>query len=500
MSVVVKLDRELRPELSRFSTDQVRALRKKWRARGANGCKVKHKKWCYAAARRLDIHPKTVSYMMRAKTWTDMKPADHLPELKDGLFKTEQKNDRIDPDQLVKGGEIKISTREWSALNQNFSRGEIKKAIWEAITTHQLPIPTQPISQSEADAEFEQLCKVDVTKLVKYMPTVTRWDYRYSISDVVIDAPRTGNSASNFYHQADRWKCGYKTFPSPYDAWHCKRRMFSILNALWTLKFTKVGGSELRTAIAIRLYIASQFKPLAARTFYELFNAKRIYDPSSGWGDRVTGFMATKKAKTYVSTDPNSELYTNYIRQTKRYKGSKKIRMYQHGSEVEGGMKQYGHKVDTIFTSPPYFNAEEYSKDAGQSYKQYTNLEAWLEGFMFPTLENCWDILTSKGERGGILAMNISDIYDDATKGQGVICDPMNDYISKMEGARYIGCIGLRLAKRPQSGTLVGKKGNFIEPIWIWAKGGTWELEDYLKHGFKGVREPSVGLFGKTRL
>ena len=31
------------------------------------------------------------------------------------------------------------------------------------------------------------------------------------------------------------------------------------------------------------------------------------------------------------------------------------------------------------------------------------------------------------------------------------ICDPMNDYISRLPKAHYAGCMGLRLSKRPNS-------------------------------------------------
>ena len=102
-------------------------------------------------------------------------------------------------------------------------------------------------------------------------------------------------------------------------------------------------------------------------------------------------------------------------------------------------------------------------------------------------------MLTHNGdkERGGILAMNISDIALDSGKigERGEICDYMNDYISTLPGARYLGCIGFGLnGRRPKSGQLEGKEGMVVEPIWLWAKGGSYTLDDYFRTGFAAAK------------
>ena len=37
-------------------------------------------------------------------------------------------------------------------------------------------------------------------------------------------------------------------------------------------------------------YIATQFKPVVAKTIYEMSEAKTVLDTSMGWGDRLTAF------------------------------------------------------------------------------------------------------------------------------------------------------------------------------------------------------------------
>ena len=51
-------------------------------------------------------------------------------------------------------------------------------------------------------------------------------------------------------------------------------------------------------------YIATQFKPIVAKTIYEMSDAKTVLDTSMGWGDRLTAFYASN-ATHYIGCDPN---------------------------------------------------------------------------------------------------------------------------------------------------------------------------------------------------
>ena len=88
--------------------------------------------------------------------------------------------------------------------------------------------------------------------------------------------------------------------------------------------------------------------------------------------------------------------------------------------------------------------------------------------------------------------MNISDVYTNSKwsteRGWLEICNPMNDFLSTFHDAEYQGCIGMELAKRPNSGgagtakditqynketlqkTIDTQNKTFCEPIWIWKK------------------------------
>ena len=189
------------------------------------------------------------------------------------------------------------------------------------------------------------------------------------------------------------------------------------------------------------IQVAHNFPPMTAKYLYERFteHAKDqktplvIYDPSSGWGGRILGAMSVRDDRKihYIGTDPNPELY--YIDEdtgeerpryadvadfynTKTYRGNpffsetNTYEIYRLGSEEIGNdprFKKYKGKIDMIFTSPPYFNREAYSRDENQSYKKYgSSYESWRDGFLRPTLKTCAEFL--KPDR--YLLWNIADI------------------------------------------------------------------------------------------
>ena len=59
-----------------------------------------------------------------------------------------------------------------------------------------------------------------------------------------------------------------------------------------------------------------------------------------------------------------------------------------------------------IFTSPPYFDREQYSADEEQSFRAYPQYEDWRDNFLKPTLENCYHSL--RDDR--YILWNIADI------------------------------------------------------------------------------------------
>jgi hypothetical protein len=373
-------------------------------------------------------------------------------------LKTETKNntDYI----IVSNDNLFISEEAWIDLNNSHSKQEIKDAISNAIEEYQIPVPKDLITLEEAKQDFEKLKELDAMKLFKFGNTNTRYEYEYKQSCVYIDSNNVGNKSSNYFHQDSRYLCDSINSPSPHRSWYIKKFRDTLLNCLWTLKFKHVDLKVLRTALHLRKYVASQFRPSAAKAIYQNKYSKTVLDFSMGWGDRLNAFLSCEETAIYFGIHPNRSLYEGYGKQIDTYNTGKKVIIYDQPAEEVDIPKE---SFDTVFTSPPYFNIERYTQEDNQSWKRYKKLNDWLNGFLFPVLEKSWRGLKS----GGDMVINISDVYSNHTVNK--ICDPMNEFISKLPNAHYMGTIGLRMAKRPNS-KAAGQDGIFTEPMWSWKK------------------------------
>ena len=186
---------------------------------------------------------------------------------------------------------------------------------------------------------------------------------------------------------------------------------------------------------------AVNFPALTAKWLYENYTNHIdqeepfvVYDSSSGWGGRIIGAMSSRKKIHYVGTDPNPD---NYIKELgkSRYeyvadfynnncvddysdtfnkffsieKQGNTYEVFQDGSELiknNPEFQKYKGKLDFAFTSPPYFNREQYSQDEKQSFKAYGEYEDWRDNFLKPTLTTIYEYL--KNDR--YCVWNIADI------------------------------------------------------------------------------------------
>jgi hypothetical protein len=352
-----------------------------------------------------------------------------------------------------------FSQSEWRDILSIYQKPNdiVKEQVWEK--TRNLNI-LKHIDFSEAELDFLELKNLDCSKLIKRGSVFSRYEYKWDLGDTYVDFSNIGSKSSNIFHQESRYKCDSINAPSPYRTWKDKKFFFTLLNALWTLKVKEVNDDTLRSCIALRKYIASQFRPSAAKTIYEHFNAKRVLDFISGWGDRLTAAMATDSLEGYVGIDPNSNLSLGYDKQIETFNANKEIRMIM--KPAEDALLTLEYSPDLIFTSPPYFIIERYSKDSTQSWQRYKKLDAWLDNFLFPVIEKSWNLLQTNGH----MIINISDVYCNHTI--NLICDPMNDFISNLKNSEKCNNLNYRMAKRMNSKS--EKEGIFVEPAWVWKK------------------------------
>lgn len=215
---------------------------------------------------------------------------------------------------------------------------------------------------------------------------------------------------------------------------------------------------------------AVNFPPLTARYLYERFTEHikdqkliTIYDPSSGWAGRLLGAMAIDDRRNihYVGTDPNTDhnttegrtkyhevadFFNSNVRETgSLYPKSHTYEMFQLGSEVIGDdprFRKYKGKIDLVFTSPPYFAKEVYSDDPEQSCHKFSQYDAWVDGFLRPTLTTAVEFLN----HDRYLLWNIADASFD---GKLLPLEEDSCKILKELGMEYVTTVKMTLAQMP---------------------------------------------------
>ena len=389
---------------------------------------------------------------------------------------------------------IKIPEDEWQSILKDYEKDDIIDELAKVLHTYEPPI--QKITEEDTIDALKKLKSTwwnDILLDGVWFPrndTKTDYDLRFDGEWKYFKRVNAGNNASNPFHIENRWKVDWVRMPSGWKTWQTEKGIKTIIRAYFSLEkvLTEVNENTLRMATSLRKYIASQFKPSIAKAFYDYFGSVNVLDFSAGWGDRLAGFYCGETTESYVGIDPNLDNHPNYQRQVEFYE--KQRTFFEKEKKVElkplpaedVDFTEYKEYFDTVFTSPPYFNTEKYSEHDTQSFRRYSEIDSWNKDFLHKALGNIIPAMKT----GGILAVNIADVYCAKKKGYLDICNPMNDFI-KSQGLKYRGCIGMEMTKRFNSAgagkaasdyfsddfqdkALETKNDAFGEPIWIWEK------------------------------
>jgi 16S rRNA G966 N2-methylase RsmD len=193
----------------------------------------------------------------------------------------------------------------------------------------------------------------------------------------------------------------------------------------------------------------SGFMPTIAKAIYNKFcdDNSNVIDFCAGYGGRLFGAFTSEKVKSYIGIEVDFDTYWGLNSLSKNlhiYTDNKKeITIFNQDSIA--GMKRFTDKsFDFCFTSPPYFDAEEYSEQKEQSSHLFNNYADWFNQFLIASVQECQRISKKT-------AINISNIggYKIADDFERWLVNNNIDFIKN-----YI--------KMPKFGG-----GNRIEPIFI---------------------------------
>jgi len=197
----------------------------------------------------------------------------------------------------------------------------------------------------------------------------------------------------------------------------------------------------------------SNFKPTIAKYIYDHYAGDgKVLDSSSGYGGRLVGAFASKSVKSYTGTDPCQKTFAGLESLRDEILKSIKKEIVLHQKPFEN-LELEENSFDLSFTSPPYFDTEEYAYDENQSFVKFSTKEEWRDGFLTEMIQRNYRWL----KEGGYFIINVANVktYPELENDTVALC--------KAAGFEYV-----KTYKMTLSGLLTGEKK--FEPIFVFRK------------------------------
>lgn len=219
------------------------------------------------------------------------------------------------------------------------------------------------------------------------------------------------------------YDCFRKGYESPVESWNCDHYLKKLI--INRFKYAKLlSDSTMRVGIKLSRAAVSNFKPIIAKFLYQkyCFNGK-VLDYSSGFGSRL--LAARSLGLEYVGYEPSEKTYNNLLKFNKflsNYCKGKSL-LYNSSFEDSDIFKKY---FSFAFSSPPYFDYENYGEEKSQSINKYPVYSEWLKYYWEYTVDKCLDSLLYDGRFAYCLSI---DLCQDMMKKADEVCEKRGFYI-----------------------------------------------------------------------
>jgi hypothetical protein len=184
---------------------------------------------------------------------------------------------------------------------------------------------------------------------------------------------------SDMFNDYCRTKCKFSNKITPIEYFEQNKTV---------LEQQHLSPGSLRDYIYTHTTECSTHNPLVIKFFIDRTRAKKVLDMSSGWGDRLIGSILSG-IDLYYGTDPNTCLHEGYDKIVRLLvpispNPQMKVIIKKEPFETVHIPLEFG-QFDLMYTSPPYFDYEDYTDEQTQSIAHdNTNKEdLWLKNFMY---------------------------------------------------------------------------------------------------------------------
>jgi len=236
----------------------------------------------------------------------------------------------------------------------------------------------------------------DLTKLLEFDATENRNNFY-------------GNPTLYHYQLENLLKCHRDKGKTLFDVWNDEEQRAKLISD--TRKRNRGGrtaAGNIFECFRINTGSVVMFKSTTAKYIYQKYGAKKVLDPTAGWGGRMLGAWAL--GIDYTGIDTNIGMVHSYYEMLTALANYPTIintscvkMIWDSCLDVDFSKIKY----DFVLTSPPYINMEVY-----EHMTKWNNDEAFYVEFLLPLWNKCVDNIE---EGGGKVCFNISpQMYKDA--------------------------------------------------------------------------------------
>ena len=254
-------------------------------------------------------------------------------------------------------------------------------------------------------------------RLKKFKPKFFRLKKRNNLVAIIQDYNKNKEYVriTDYFTQKCRLLCKFNKNVTALEYYTKNKELIlkdSIVNG-------KLDINRLENYLYEKKLMCNNFPVTVALSLYIKFRPKKIFDSSSGWGDRLIAAIAY--GASYTGVDPSNCLEPEYKKIINTLaRDPKKYKVYHKGIE---DMVVENNYYDLCLTSPPFFDLEIYETSDTQSVSKFKTPDSWFLYFFVPLVEK--NIYALK--LGGIFAIYIT------------YCKECDAYLKEHKQIKYLG-------------------------------------------------------------
>ena len=253
--------------------------------------------------------------------------------------------------------------------------------------------------------------RMSPAQLRRDMSTLVDKDPNSIFGDKDLRASNAGLRLANSF-QPRMWKARVNRYLSPMQVFKDDQLLKRAIERSFRIWPDRFGANASCIRRILKTFpgaaSVSNYRPTIAKAVISRYCPKggTVVDFAAGYGGRLLGSIAARRC--YIGIEPNRAQVRGFIKMAEAISTEgfpmPELRFLNGPAEKEMlGLKRSS--ANLVFSSPPFFDWEHYSRSANQSFRRYPLYEVWLARFLAPVILQSHRVLKKSGQ----LILNVTN-------------------------------------------------------------------------------------------